>query len=58
MLVQTDHVPGRVTKSRSYLGRVNANWLDDLTAIGNDRGEGRGNDVNHDVNKKTRFSCG
>ncbi len=57
LLVEADHVSARVSEPRGDLGRVRADRLRDLAPIADDRFDGRGDAVNHDVNEKARC-CG
>src|ERR1700731_4582106 len=57
LLVEADHVSSRVAESRSDLGRVRADRLNDLAPIGDDGFNGSGRAVDHDVNEKAGL-CG
>src|SRR5216684_4269458 len=55
LLIKADDVSRRIAKSRGDLRRVHPDRLHDLAAVSNDRLDGRGNAVNHDVDQQARL---
>jgi hypothetical protein len=49
VLVEADHVSSRVAEPRSDLGRIRADWLDDLASVGDDGANRCGHAIHHDV---------
>ena len=49
LLVKSEYISCRIAKSRGYLRCVHANWLHNLTSIGNNRVNRVINIINHDV---------
>jgi hypothetical protein len=56
LLVEADHISGRVAESRCDLGRVRADRLRHFASIGQDQVKCRGHAVDHDVNEQAGLS--
>src|SRR5712692_3238751 len=58
LLVEADDASCRIAEPGSDLGRVRADRLHDLAAMGYNRVNGRGYAVNHDVKQEAGLCCG
>jgi hypothetical protein len=58
LLAESDYVSCRVAEPGSDLGRIRADRLGDLAPVGDNRVDGRGYAVDHDVDEKAGRGCG